>query len=117
MGGLASAHRSLLAVSVLLAGSADTLAQSYPSTVGETLPGILVSAWYGVQVPAGTPREIITRLNADIVKAVTTEKVARSIIAAGLEPVTNSPEEFAAYIRSQTAVWGKVVKDAGIRIE
>ena len=103
----------------LIATASEHRSKSLPElpTVGETLPNIVVTAWYGMQVPAGTPREIITRLNADIVKAVATEKVARSITASGLEPVTNSPEEFAAYIRNETAVWGKVVRDSGLRIE
>jgi tripartite-type tricarboxylate transporter receptor subunit TctC len=86
-------------------------------TVGETLPGIVVTAWYGIHVPAGTPREIVARLNMEIGKAVANEKVTRSIVASGLEPITNSPEQFAAYIREQTVVWGKVVKAAGIRAE
>ena len=103
----------------LIATASEQRSKSLPElpTVGETLPNIVVTAWYGMHVPAGTPKEIITRINADIVKAVATEKVARSIIASGLEPVTNSPEEFAAYIRKETAVWGKVVKDSGVRIE
>ena len=103
----------------LIATASERRSKTLPElpTVGETLPDIVVTAWYGVQVPAGTPKEIVTRLNADIVKAVATEKVARSIVASGLEPVTNSPEEFAAYIRSETAVWGKVVRESGLRIE
>jgi len=103
----------------LIATASEQRSKSLPElpTVGETLPNIIVTAWYGMHVPAGTPKEIIARLNGDIVKAVATEKVARSIVASGLEPVTNSPEAFAAYIRSETAVWGKVVRDSGIRIE
>lgn len=54
---------------------------------------------------------------AEIVKAVANEKVARSIVASGLEPVTNSPEEFAAYIREQTVTWGKVVQASGLERE
>ena len=103
----------------LIATASEQRSKSLPElpTVGETLPNIIVTAWYGMHVPAGTPKEIIARLNGDIVKAVATEKVARSIVASGLEPVTNSPEEFAAYIRRETAVWGKVVRDSAIRIE
>lgn len=101
----------------LIATASEQRSKTLPElpTVGETLPGIIVTAWYGVHVPAGTPREIIGRLNAEIGKAVANEKVTRSIVASGLEPITNTPEQFAAYIREQTAVWGKVVKAAGIR--
>jgi tripartite-type tricarboxylate transporter receptor subunit TctC len=103
----------------LIATASEKRSKSLPQlpTVGETLPGVVVSAWYGMQVPAGTPKEIVSRLNADIVKAVATEKVARSIVASGLEPVTNTPEQFAAYIREQTVTWGKVAKAARIPVE
>ena len=70
-----------------------------------------------MQVPAGTPKDIVSRLHADIVKAVATERVARSIVASGLEPVTNSPEAFAAYIREETVTWGKVARAARIPVE
>jgi tripartite-type tricarboxylate transporter receptor subunit TctC len=103
----------------LIATASEQRSRTLPElpTVGETLPGIVVTAWYGIHVPAGTPREIVARLNMEIGKAVANEKVTRSIVASGLEPITNSPEQFAAYIREQTVVWGKVVKAAGIRAE
>ena len=104
---------------LLIATASEKRSKSLPElpTVGETLPGIVVSAWYGMQVPAGTPKEIVSRLHADIVKAVATEKVSRGIIASGLEPVTNTPEQFAAYIREQAVTWGRVVRAARIPIE
>jgi tripartite-type tricarboxylate transporter receptor subunit TctC len=103
----------------LIATASEQRSKSLPDlpTVGETLPGVVVSAWYGMQVPAGTPKDIVSRLHADIVKAVATEKVARAIVASGLEPVTNTPEQFAAYIREQTVTWGKVVRAARIPVE
>jgi len=103
----------------LIATCGEKRSKSLPDlpAVAETLPGVVVSAWYGMQVPAGTPRDIVSRLNADLVKAVASEKVARSIVASGLEPVTNTPEQFAAYIREQTVTWGKVVKAARIQVE
>jgi tripartite-type tricarboxylate transporter receptor subunit TctC len=103
----------------LIATASEQRSKSLPMlpTVGETLPGIVVTAWYGIQVPAGTPKEIVSRLNADIVKAVANERVARSIVASGLEPVTSTPEQFAAYIREQTATWGKVIKASGITVQ
>jgi tripartite-type tricarboxylate transporter receptor subunit TctC len=74
----------------------------------------VVTAWYGLQVPAGTPREIISRLNAEAAKAVRSERVARTIVASGLEPFTNSPEQFAAYIKEQFAAWRKVIEASGV---
>jgi tripartite-type tricarboxylate transporter receptor subunit TctC len=103
----------------LIATASEKRSKSLPElpTVGETLPGIIVSAWYGMQVPTGTPKEIVARLHSDIAKAVANEKVARAIVASGLEPVSNSPEEFTKYIREQTVTWGKVVKAARIPVE
>jgi tripartite-type tricarboxylate transporter receptor subunit TctC len=83
-------------------------------TIGETLPGIVVTAWYGVQAPAGTPEEAISRLHAGIVKAVKSDKVVRLVTTSGLEPMTNTPAEFAAYMQAQRARWGKVVKATGL---
>lgn len=86
-------------------------------TIGETLPGIVVTAWYGVQAPAGTPTPILTRLHSEIVKAVHGERASRVIIASGLEPTTSTPQEFAAFIRAETVKWGKVVKATGLPLE
>ena len=83
-------------------------------TISETLPGIVITSWYGLQVPAGTPRDIIARLNTIIVKDVATERVAQRIVRSGLEPLTSSPEQFSAYIKEQLATWGKVLQDAGV---
>jgi tripartite-type tricarboxylate transporter receptor subunit TctC len=103
----------------LVATASEQRSKTLPElpTVSETLPGIVVTAWYGVQVPAGTPKDIVSRLNADIVKAVASERVARTIVASGLEPVTCSPEQFAAYMEQQRATWGSVVKTARLKVE
>ena len=86
-------------------------------TVAETLPGVEVSAWYGLMAPAGTPKEIITRLNAETVRAIATPKVAQQIANSGAEPISSTPEEFAAYIKSEHARWGKAVKATGLPLE
>lgn len=84
--------------------------------IAETLPDFVVTAWYGIQAPAGTPREIIAQLNAEIVKAVGTERVVRAIKNAGLEPSTNSPEAFAAHIARESTLWGNVFRGIGISV-
>ena len=86
-------------------------------TVAETLPGVEVSAWYGLLAPAGTSREIITRLHAETVKAIADPKVASAIRNAGGEPVTSTPEEFAAHIKSEITRWGKAVKAANLPLQ
>jgi len=86
-------------------------------TVAETLPGVEVSAWYGLLAPAGTPQEIIERLHAETVQAVSDPKVAEQIRKAGGEPVTSTPTEFAAHIKSEIARWGKAIKAANLPVQ
>ena len=76
-----------------------------------------ISVWYGMLAPAGTPREIINRLNAEFTKATTAPDMQPRFATAGVEPLTSTPEEFAGFIRSEAARFAKVVKDAGIKGE
>ncbi len=85
------------------------------STLNELLPGFEVTQWYGILVPAGVPKDIVDRLNAEIVKAIATPKVAETLVRLGTEPVSTTPAEFAAFIRSEGDKWGKVIKAAGIK--
>ncbi len=71
----------------------------------------------GVLVPAGTPKEIIDRLHGELVKAIALPDVKERLAGLGFDPVANRPEEFAAQIRAEIAKWGKVVKDANIKVE
>jgi len=68
-----------------------------------------------VLAPAGTPKNIVARLNQELVKAMHSPEMKAPLAASGTDPVTNTPEEFAAYIRQEIAKWGKVIKDAGIK--
>ena len=100
----------------LIATAGGKRSKSLPElpTVAETLPGVEVSAWYGVLAPAGTPNEIISKLNAETVKAIADPKVIQQIANAGAEAVSSTPEEFSAYIKAELARWGKAIKTAGI---
>ncbi len=80
-------------------------------------PGMEVSSWYGILAPAGTPQEIVRRLNAEINRVLLAPEVRERLTALGAEPTGGSPEQFAQVIRVDTARWAKVVSDAGIRIE
>ena len=79
--------------------------------------GYEVVGWYGVLAPAGVPREIITRLNTEIVKALRTPDLQERLLRDGAEPVGNTPDEFRAYIEADVAKWAKAIDAAGIRFE
>jgi len=71
-------------------------------------------AWYGLCAPAGVPKPILARINADVVKALGTPDVRQRFADIGLDAEPQTPEQFAALIKSETAKWAKVIKDARI---
>jgi len=85
-------------------------------TVSEAgVPGFVVTGWFGVVAPAGTPREIINKLGAEIVKVVQNPAVRERFASLGTVPVGSSPEEFAAFLRAEIEKWSRVVKASGAR--
>ena len=75
------------------------------------------SKWTSSDPPAGAAPALVTRLHADIVKALATPELRDRLQAQGLEPVGDSPQAFAAYVKQQIAQWTKVIRDAGIKVE
>jgi tripartite-type tricarboxylate transporter receptor subunit TctC len=88
-----------------------------PTVAEEGFPGCEVHSWYGVLAPAGTPKEIVDRLNRDIVKAITAPDSRNRLTAVGFDPITNTPEQFSALIKAEVLRWGKVIRGANIRIK
>jgi tripartite-type tricarboxylate transporter receptor subunit TctC len=87
-------------------------------TVNEAgLPGYEVNPWYGVLAPAGAPRDIVARLNAEVARIVRVPEVSKQFAAQGVEAAVSTPEEFAAIIRADFAKWSKVIREIGIREE
>jgi tripartite-type tricarboxylate transporter receptor subunit TctC len=82
--------------------------------IAETIPGYAADAWYGLLAPAGTPPAVVARLNAAARKAVQSETFRGKVEPEGLVVTPGSPEELAAYLKSEEARWRKVVKDAHI---
>ena len=74
-------------------------------------------AWQGLVVPSGTPKEAIARLNADYAKAVAAPEIRQKLVEAGVEPITSTPDELTAYMKSESAKWGEVVKAANIKVD
>ena len=81
------------------------------------LPGIEMSAWQGIVVPAATPKDVVARLNAEVNKALQNADLRSRLAAGGSEPLGGTQEQYAAYIRSELQRWTKVVKDSGARAE
>ena len=86
-------------------------------TMAEFLPGYEVTQWYGILVPTGTPKDIVARLHKEIASAVGNQKNAQALVKLGTAPVSTTPEEFAAFIKSETGKYAKVIKAAHITPE
>jgi tripartite-type tricarboxylate transporter receptor subunit TctC len=93
-----------------------------------TLPGVptskeagvddfVVSVWYGILAPGGTPRAIVTRLNAELAKVAQAPDVKERLAQAGVEPLHSAPEQFASFIRTETTRYARVIRNAGIKPE
>lgn len=88
-----------------------------PAVAEAGVPGFNVSGWYGVIAPAGTPQEIIVKLNAEIVKAMQQKTMQDQFLKQGVEIVTSTPEQFSSHIRSELARWSEVVRKSGARVD
>ncbi len=87
-------------------------------TLGESgLPGFEAWAWQVLAAPAGTPRGIVAKLNAEYRKAIGTPEIRQKMIDAGIDPLQSSPGDAGAYIRSETVKWAKVIRDGKITVE
>ena len=95
-------------------------ANSQPNlpTIAEAgLPGYDANTWGGILAPAGTPKAVVARLNAEINKALASEDVRTKLMAAGIEIQGGPPQVFADYIKAEITKWGRVTKEAGIQPE
>ena len=79
--------------------------------------GAGMSIWYGLVAPAGTPREIVTRLNKEMIRIMALPDIKERFVQLGAEPITSTPEEFTALVREELAKWGKVIRAAGIKVD
>ena len=88
-----------------------------PTLAESGLPGYEIGSWQGVFAPAGTPPEIVKRLNMEIVKIINSPDVQKKLLELGAEPVANSPEEFTALVKTEVVKWGDVVKKSGAKVD
>ena len=106
----------LRAIAVTTAKRSSAL-PNVPTIAESGVPGFDISTWYGIWAPAGTPKEIVSKLSGEIAKIVKIPDVRERLAGLGAEPVGNSPDEFAAYCRSELAKWAKIVKASGATVD
>ncbi|HEY7743716.1 MAG TPA: tripartite tricarboxylate transporter substrate binding protein [Burkholderiales bacterium] len=85
--------------------------------IAETLPGFSNTTWFGLLGPAGMPKPVVDRINAEMKKAVANPEFAKQLVAMGLEPASSTPAEFHAMIATELKRWTRVIKEAGITTE
>jgi tripartite-type tricarboxylate transporter receptor subunit TctC len=92
-------------------------APDIPAIAEAGVPGYEASSWFGVLAPAGTPKEIVNKLSSEIAKILQTPEIKERLLSQGAEPVGNTPDQFAAFIKAETAKWAKVVKESGATVD
>jgi tripartite-type tricarboxylate transporter receptor subunit TctC len=95
----------------------SVLAPEVPTVDEAGVPGYDVTVWFGILAPAGTPKEIVQRLNAEMVKVMRTPEVMDRFQKAGVDTVASSPEEFGTFLKGEVSRWAKVVQDANIKAD
>jgi tripartite-type tricarboxylate transporter receptor subunit TctC len=93
------------------------IAPDLPTLVEAGVAGYELTVWFGLVAPASTPREVIQKLNAEVLKILAMPEVRERFLAQGVEPLGSTPEQFGEHIKAQMVQWGKVVRDAGVQAE
>ncbi len=106
-------------IRALAVGSAkrSPLLPEMPTIAEAGLAGFEADTWFGIIAPAATPREIVARLHATLVRTIRDKEVTQRLLSQGMEPVLNTPEQFAERIRQDLPRWGKLLKTTGIKAE
>ena len=86
-------------------------------TIGETLAGYEFNNWYGIMAPAGTPRAIVDRLNAEVARVLSQPEIRDKFLTLGADPLPSTPERFAAVIRADSEKSGRIIKTSGVRAD
>ena len=94
------------------------LAKEFPTVAESGVPGFDTATWNGLYLPAATPRDVITRIHADIIKLLSAAEMKERMLKQGIDQSPlNTPEKHAAFVKAEFARWGKVIKDANIKAE
>jgi tripartite-type tricarboxylate transporter receptor subunit TctC len=103
----------------LLAVASPQRVDAFPDApaVAEMVPGFVAGSWQGVFTTGGTPREIVGRLNADLVKVLSSPEVREKISGMGAQPIANTPDEMDRFLRGERERWAKVIRDNNLKID
>ena len=93
------------------------LAPDLPTMAEAGLPGFNISTWFGLFAPAGTPKEIIAKWNAEVAKILNSQEMRDKLIAQGAEPSPTTPEQFAAFVKSEIPKYAKIIKASGAKVD
>jgi tripartite-type tricarboxylate transporter receptor subunit TctC len=88
-----------------------------PTFAEAGLAGFEANSWWAILAPAGTPKEIVARMQREIEKIVNLPEIQERLSASGAEPVASTPEQFGAIVRADMAKWARVIREAGIQQE
>ena len=102
-----------------IAVTSTTRAAALPDvpTVADTVPGFEASSWFGILAPAGTPRDIVMKINGETAKWLASPDAKEKLAAQGANVASGTPEDFAKHIQAETAKWAKVVKESGAKVD
>ena len=117
IGGLSHARSGRLRALATTGAKRSPATPDLPTMIEAGLPGYEAANWFGTAVPAKTPPAIVSKLSQEIARALRLPDVGERLLSQGMEPTTSTPEEFAAYIRSEMTKWAKVVKASGAKAE
>jgi tripartite-type tricarboxylate transporter receptor subunit TctC len=95
----------------------SAMAPEFPTLDESGLQGFEVLTWFAILAPAGTPREVVTRLNSESLQVVAQPGPKEQLLKMGFEIVPNTPEQYAAFLKDEHARWGKIVRDLGLKAE
>jgi tripartite-type tricarboxylate transporter receptor subunit TctC len=95
----------------------SAMAPEFPTLDESGLPGFEVLTWFGILAPAGTPQQIVNRLNSEILQVVAQPATKDQLLKMGFEIVSNTPEQYAAFLREEHARWGKIVRELNLKAE
>jgi tripartite-type tricarboxylate transporter receptor subunit TctC len=111
------ARQGKLRALAITSAQRSPLAPALPTMAEAGVPGYDVVGWNGIVAPAGTPPEIVARLQAEVAKVLRQQEVRERLAALGAEPVGSTPAEFGAFIRAEMTRWGTIIREKGIRSE